>query len=76
MVRDMWQASVAGARVRVKAGERAGVPGHRFKPALPPVPLPDGVGRERPAGTCRRVWFCDLPVKEIDAEREAPRWLA
>jgi len=34
------------------------------------------VGLERLAGTRWQVWFCDLPVKEIDVEREAPRWLA
>jgi hypothetical protein len=39
---------------------------------LPPATPAEAAGRlER-----RRAWFCDLPVKEIDVEREAPRRLA
>lgn len=34
------------------------------------------VGLERLDETHWRVWFCDLAVKDIEAERAVPRWLA
>ena len=34
------------------------------------------VGLAALAENAWRVWFCDLPVRDIDVERRTPRWLA